>query len=59
MLIAGKNYRMLSKIGFGGFAVVYKALCETDNQLYAVKKINLEFLSPRNLKLAMGEAEKL
>lgn len=29
------------------------------NQVYAIKKINLEFLSRRDYKLAIGEAAKL
>ena len=36
---------------------MYKAKC--GNEFFAVKKINLEFLSNRDYKLAIGEAAKL
>ena len=36
---------------------MYKARC--NNKYFAIKKINLEFLSNRDYKLAMGETQKL
>lgn len=55
----GKDYEVVEKIGRGGYAVVYKTMCPQDGKMYAMKKINLEFLSDRDHKLAKEEAAKL
>ena len=39
--------------------MVYRALCLEDQNLYAIKKVNLEFLRERHYNLAIDEANKL
>jgi len=39
--------------------VVYKVLCKKDNQIYAMKRVNLDFLKERDYNLAVDEASKM
>ena len=48
----GKAYRIEAKIGVGGYAIVYKAWSMKDEKYYAIKKVNLEFLSDKDYDLA-------
>ena len=55
----GQEYLVQQKVGQGGYAVVYRVTCTQDEKDYVVKKINLEFLSEKESKLAYQEAQKL
>lgn len=36
-----KNFQFIEKIGCGAFSKVYKVMRKSDDQIYALKKVNL------------------
>lgn len=43
--VLGKRYKILSKIGSGGMAEVYKAYCQTLHRIVAIKVLMPQFAS--------------
>ena len=39
----GNTYRLTEELGHGGFGCVYKAVCDADNKIYAVKTLLYSF----------------
>jgi NIMA (never in mitosis gene a)-related kinase len=42
-----KDFQILSKLGEGAYSTVYKALRGEDNQIYALKRVKIMNLSPK------------
>ena len=41
------NFEIITKIGEGAYSSVYTVRRKTDNQLYALKKVRMKSLSPK------------
>ena len=38
-----EKYEIIEEIGTGTFSLVFKAKSKIDNQIYAIKKVNMKF----------------
>ena len=49
------NFIILSEIGKGSFGSVYKVKRKIDNEIYAMKKVHLAYLSEKEIQNALNE----
>ena len=54
-----KDFVVMDRLGTGSFASVYKARRLVDQQIYALKKINMKALGPREKHNALNEIRLL
>ena len=57
--LGSKSYRILQMIGKGGSSKVYRVLSQHDNQIYALKKVNLKNLDEATLNGYINEIDLL
>ena len=50
-----KNFDVMERIGKGSFAKVYKVRRKVDNQIYALKKVNLSKMKKKEKENALNE----
>ena len=50
-----ENFEILDKLGEGSFSIVYKVKRKIDNQIYALKKVKLKNLKPKNIQNSLNE----
>ena len=50
-----KNFDVMERIGKGSFAKVYKVRRKVDNQIYALKKVNLGKMKKKEKENALNE----
>ena len=50
---------VLKKLGDGSFSVVYKVRRKEDNNIYALKKVNLQKLKDKEKQNALNEVRNL
>lgn len=50
-----KEFKVLSRIGQGSFSIVYKVLRSADQQVYAMKKVSMSRLTPKEKANALNE----
>ena len=53
------NFQILAKIGEGAYSTVYTVRRKSDNQLYALKKVKMKALSPKEKQNALNEVRIL
>ena len=53
------NFEIITKIGEGAYSSVYTVRRKTDNQLYALKKVRMKSLSPKEKQNALNEVRIL
>lgn len=53
------DFEILSKLGEGAFSSVYKVMRKSDNQFYALKKVQLGSLKPKEKENALNEVRIL
>jgi len=54
-----ENFQVMSKLGEGAYSVVYKVIRNTDNKVYALKKVKLPNLSEKERLNALNEVRIL
>jgi NIMA (never in mitosis gene a)-related kinase len=54
-----ENFKITSKIGKGAYSTVYTVINIKDNNLYALKKVNLRNLSKKEIQNALNEVRIL
>lgn len=54
-----KNFDILQPLGKGAYSTVYKVLRKCDQQIYALKKVNLKALSDKQKENALNEVRIL
>ncbi|EGR30852.1 protein kinase domain protein [Ichthyophthirius multifiliis] len=52
-------FKKNKKIGEGAYSIVYKVIRQTDQQQYALKKVNLQALSQKEIEYALNEVRIL
>ena len=57
--VNNKSYQLLSKIGQGGFSVVYHCVSVKEHKSYALKRVDLSALDTENIKSILNEIELL
>lgn len=50
-----KDFQIVSKLGEGTFSTVYKVLRVQDDQIYALKRVKIVNLSPKEKENALNE----
>lgn len=53
------DFEVLAKVGEGPLSAVYKVRRIPDNSIYALKKVQLENLSPKQIQNAINEVRFL
>ena len=56
---AYKDFHIISKLGEGAYSTVYKARRESDQQIYALKKVKLDALTEKERENALNEVRIL
>ena len=56
---AFKDFQILSKLGEGAYSIVFKARRESDNQIYALKKVKMDSLTEKERENALNEVRIL
>ena len=54
-----KNFEVLNKLGDGAFATVFKVRRRSDGELYALKKVKMTCLKPKEKENALNEVRIL
>ena len=54
-----KNFKLIKKLGEGAYSTVYQVQRKTDNCEYALKKVRLSNLSPKERENALNEVRIL
>ena len=54
-----QNFEILNQIGTGAFSTVYKVKRRTDDKIYALKKVKIKFLKPKEKRNALNEVRFL
>ncbi|EGR29564.1 protein kinase domain protein [Ichthyophthirius multifiliis] len=54
-----QKFQILEKLGEGAYSIVYKVKRKKDKQIYALKKVNLEKLSEKEIENALNEVRIL
>ena len=54
-----ENFQILAKIGEGAYSTVFTVRRKSDNQLYALKKVKMKALSPKEKQNALNEVRIL
>ena len=54
-----ENFIIISKIGEGAYSTVYTVRRKSDNQLYALKKVKIKALTPKEKQNALNEVRIL
>jgi len=54
-----ENFEILEKLGKGAFSVVYKVRRKIDNQIYALKKVQITNLSEKQKTNSLNEIRVL
>lgn len=54
-----ENFEIINKLGSGGFSKVYKVRRKIDNQIYALKKVQILNLSEKQKLSSLNEIKVL
>ena len=54
-----EGFEILKKLGDGSYSVVYKVRRKADNNIYALKKVNLQKLKDKEKQNALNEVRIL
>jgi NIMA (never in mitosis gene a)-related kinase len=54
-----KNFEILQKLGDGAFATVFKVRRKSDGMMYALKKVKMSMLKPKERENALNEVRIL
>ena len=54
-----QNFDVLNQIGTGSYSTVFKVKRRTDDKIYALKKVKIKFLKPKEKRNALNEVRFL
>lgn len=54
-----KDFEIIKKLGDGSFASVFKVLRHSDNKIYALKKVKMQSLKPKEKESSLNEVRLL